>query len=73
MPIKNMVILDLPCGPGDYVRKYFKAGAAKVIAIDVVPFQIKVSQKRDKKTGYLRVLWNTLFMMPEILGVCQTC
>ena len=51
MPIKNMVILDLPCGPGDYVRKYFKAGAAKVIAIDVVPFQIKVSQKRDKENG----------------------
>ena len=51
MPVKDMVILDLPCGPGDYVRKYFKEGAAKVIAIDVVPVLIDVSQKRDKENG----------------------
>ena len=52
MPVKdNMVILDLPCGPGDYVRKYIKERAAKVIATDVVPVLIDISQKRDKENG----------------------
>ena len=51
MPIKDMVILDIPCGPGDYVRKYFKEGASKVIASDLVPVLIEISQKRDKENG----------------------
>ena len=45
MPIKNRVILDLPCGPGDYVRKYFREGARKVITSDVVPVQVEISRK----------------------------
>lgn len=51
MPIKGKVILDLPCGPGDYVRKYYREGAIQVIASDVVAIQLEISKKQDREIG----------------------
>lgn len=49
--VKGKVVLDLPCGIGIYVRKFFKLGAAKVIASDIVSRQLEMSRERDKKIG----------------------
>ena len=48
---KDMVVLDLPCGDGNYVRKFFRDGATKVIASDIVPYQIEVAKTKDREAG----------------------
>ena len=39
--VRGKVILDVPCGNGYFGRKYFRQNAAKVIACDIIPFQIE--------------------------------
>ena len=51
MPIRDQVILDVPCGTGYYVREFFKEGAAKVIASDIVAVEIEVSKKKAMESG----------------------
>ena len=49
--VRGKVVLDLPCGMGIYVRKFFKLGAAKVIASDIVGSQLELSAKKDEELG----------------------
>ena len=49
--MRGKVVLDLPCGMGVYVRKFFKLGAAKVIASDIVGSQLEFSAKKDEEVG----------------------
>ena len=49
--VKGKTVLDIPCGVGHYVREMFNLGAAKVIASDLVDYQLQLSKERDKKAG----------------------
>ena len=49
--VRGKVILDVPCGNGYFGRKYFRQNAAKVIACDIIPFQIEEAKKKDKESG----------------------
>ena len=51
LPVDDCVILELPCGEGQYIRHYFEKGAKKVIAIDNMPAQIELSKKKDNEAG----------------------
>ena len=49
--IRNKVILDLPCGEGQYICKYFKDGAKKVIGADLVELQVNTARDKNKEVG----------------------
>ena len=45
------MLFDVPCGNGCYALKFYNEGAARVIATDLVPLQIEISQMKDKEAS----------------------
>lgn len=42
-PVTGLDVLDLACGPGNYTRAYKRAGARRVVGVDISPEMLRIA------------------------------